>query len=80
VFFHRFFDPNFTPKPLHIVVNLSHFSSEPQYVIRIILSAVECLQSDLAKARLLGHSWHETYSWLLRNQCYGFDMGFGRKV
>ena len=33
-----FFDPYFVFKPLHVVVNFYFLLSEPQYVIRIILS------------------------------------------
>ena len=41
--FSPIFYPNSVSKPLYVVVNLYYFSSEPQYVIRIILSTcLEC--------------------------------------
>jgi len=57
-------DPFFTLKPLYVVVKVYYSLSEPQYVIRIAASAVECTQSAFTIARLLGHSWHETYLYL----------------
>ena len=38
VFFSPIFGPNFILKPLYVVVEPYYFPSEPQYVIRIILS------------------------------------------
>jgi hypothetical protein len=40
--FSPIFYPKLVSKPLYVVVNLYYFSSEPQYVIRIILST--CLE------------------------------------
>ena len=62
--FSPFFDPIFVLKPLYVVVETYYSLSKPQYVIRIAASAVECTQSAFANARLLGHSWHETYLYL----------------